>query len=33
MSALANIAVNAERLWASIMETAQIGATPPTAAG
>ena len=28
MSALANIAVNAERLWASIMETAQIGATP-----
>ncbi len=28
MSAPANIAVNAERLWASIMETATIGATP-----
>jgi N-carbamoyl-L-amino-acid hydrolase len=28
MSIPANIAVNAERLWATIMETAQIGATP-----
>src|SRR5690242_4571436 len=28
MSVPVNIAVNAERLWASIMETAQIGATP-----
>ena len=28
MSVPANIAVNAERLWASIMETAKIGATP-----
>lgn len=28
MSVPANIAVNAERLWATIMETAQFGATP-----
>ena len=28
MNAPANIAVNAERLWAAIMETAKIGATP-----
>jgi N-carbamoyl-L-amino-acid hydrolase len=28
MSIPANIAVNAERLWATIMETAQFGATP-----
>ncbi len=28
MSVPANIAVNAERLWATIMETAKIGATP-----
>jgi N-carbamoyl-L-amino-acid hydrolase len=28
MSVPANIAVNAERLWAAIMETAQFGATP-----
>ncbi|MBV8616638.1 MAG: Zn-dependent hydrolase, partial [Acetobacteraceae bacterium] len=28
MSVPTNIAVNADRLWASIMETAQIGATP-----
>jgi N-carbamoyl-L-amino-acid hydrolase len=28
MSVPANIAVNGERLWAAVMETAQIGATP-----
>jgi N-carbamoyl-L-amino-acid hydrolase len=28
MNAPANVAVNAERLWATIMETAQFGATP-----
>ena len=28
MSAVTNLAIDASRLWATIMETARIGATP-----